>query len=76
MAKELTKHGNSVALMIDKPILDMFKMDVNTRVELSVFGGKLLVEVVSKKRRDEKWHKIAQEVAKEYAPVLKKLAKT
>jgi hypothetical protein len=30
MVKKLTKHGNSLALVIDRPILDLLKIDVET----------------------------------------------
>ena len=30
MIKKLTKHGNSVALVIDRPILELLKIDVET----------------------------------------------
>jgi len=31
MAKTLTRHGNSLALVIDKPILELLKIDEHTR---------------------------------------------
>jgi hypothetical protein len=30
MVKKLTKHGNSLALVIDKPILELLKIDQET----------------------------------------------
>lgn len=38
MVKRLTKHGNSLALVIDRPILDLLKIDTDTLLDLSTTG--------------------------------------
>jgi antitoxin MazE len=43
MQKMLIKHGNSLALVIDKPILDMLQISANTPLEISTNGDQLLV---------------------------------
>jgi antitoxin component of MazEF toxin-antitoxin module len=35
MVKTLIKHGNSLALIIDKPALELLKIDENTPIEIS-----------------------------------------
>ena len=42
MVKKLTKHGNSLALVIDRPILDLLKIDPDTPLEVSTDGKQLL----------------------------------
>ena len=37
MLKNLTKHGNSWALIIDKPILDLLKIDPTAPLEISLW---------------------------------------
>ncbi|HQO10476.1 MAG TPA: AbrB/MazE/SpoVT family DNA-binding domain-containing protein [Clostridiales bacterium] len=43
MIKKLVKHGNSSALIIDKPILDLLHIDENTSLDLSTDGVKLII---------------------------------
>ncbi len=38
MIKKLIQHGNSSALIIDKPILELLKIDGDTSLELSTDG--------------------------------------
>ena len=43
MKKTLIKHGNSLALVIDKPILDMLQISADIPLEISTNGDQLLV---------------------------------
>ncbi len=43
MLKKLTKHGNSLALVIDRPILDLLKIDADTPLDISTDGTRLIV---------------------------------
>ena len=43
MEKKLTKHGNSIALVIDKPLLKMLNFDENTTLVLSIQGESLIM---------------------------------
>ncbi len=76
MSKKLTKHGNSLALIIDKPILEMLNISEQTELNLSIEDGTLVISPVTKKklRSAEEIKKIAREVMSEYADALKKLA--
>jgi hypothetical protein len=38
MVKRLTKHGNSPALVIDRPILNRLKIDPETPLDVSTHG--------------------------------------
>ena len=42
MVKTLVKHGNSYALVIDKPILELLKLTPETRLEVSTTDGRTL----------------------------------
>lgn len=76
MSKRLTKHGNSLALIIDKPILQLLNISETTQLELSITDNALVIRPVSKKKSRSKQEikKIAQEIMDEYADVFKKLA--
>ena len=47
MVKTLTKHGNSLALVIDKPILELLKIDADTPLEITTDGTSLVVSPAS-----------------------------
>jgi len=76
MSKKLTKHGNSLALVIDKPILKMLDISEQTQLELSIEGDALVIRPATKKKMRSKQEikKIAQKIMDEYADVFKKLA--
>jgi len=42
MVKKLIKHGNSLALVIDKPVLDLLKITEETPLEIETVDGKSL----------------------------------
>lgn len=43
MIKRLTRHGNSLALVIDRAILDLLKVDPDTPLELTTDGDVLII---------------------------------
>ena len=43
MIKKLSKHGNSLALVIDRSILDLLGIDEQTALEVSTDGAALIV---------------------------------
>ena len=43
MIKKLTRHGNSMALVIDKPILELLKISPDTPLEISTDGRRLII---------------------------------
>lgn len=82
MEKKLTKHGNSVALIIDKALLKLLKMDETSVVSLSITDEGLLVKptkikkTATKKKSKSPDDKLADELIEEYKETFKKLAKT
>ncbi len=42
MVKTLIRHGNSLALIIDKPVLDLLKITEETPLEIETHDGKSL----------------------------------
>jgi len=74
MQKKLTRTGNSVALVLDKPILDALGIDENTLVEVSTNGDVLVMTPVRDKSREKRLKKILEELDAEYAGVFRRLA--
>jgi len=74
MIKKMVSHGNSAALIIDKPILDILKIDMDTSLEISTDGKNLIISPVSDRKREQKFRAALQKVNKRHGKVLKKLA--
>ena len=74
MIKKLTKHGNSWALVIDKPVLDLLKIDPETPLEISTDGQALLVTPAKPAERNERFRAALEKTNRKYGRALKRLA--
>jgi len=74
MIKKLVAHGNSAALIIDKPILQLLKVDTDTPLEIVTDGKSLIVSPVEDAKRERKFHSALDRVNKTHSKTLKRLA--
>lgn len=74
MQKLLIKHGNSLALVIDKPILDMLQISADTPLEISTNGDQLLVTPCRDKSRQKKLAASLKDLNGKFEEDLRKLA--
>lgn len=74
MVKRLTKHGNSLALVIDRPILDLLKIDAETPLDLSTDGHRLIVAPAEQSAKRLKFEAAQRTAHKRYGKAFKKLA--
>jgi antitoxin component of MazEF toxin-antitoxin module len=74
MIKKLSKHGNSLAVVIDRPVLDLLKIDVDTPLEISTDGQVLVISPVRDKRHRDKFQRALESANKKYGRALKRLA--
>ena len=74
MIKKLVSHGNSTALIIDKPILQLLKVDENTPLELTTDGKNLIISPVDDVKRDKKFKSSLEKVNKKHQKTLLKLS--
>jgi antitoxin MazE len=74
MVERLTKHGNSLALVIDRPILDLLKIDSETPLDLSTDGHRLIVAPAEQPTRRQKFEAAQRTAQKRYGKAFKKLA--
>lgn len=74
MIKNLVKHGNSWALVIDKPILELLKIDPESPVELTTDGRSVTISAAVANKRNEKIRAARKKVNTRYREVFKKLA--
>lgn len=74
MIKKLTRTGNSVALVLDKPLLEELGLDDSSEVEISTNGDVLVVTPVRDAARRRKLGKIVDKLDERYAGVFRRLA--
>ena len=74
MVKKLTKHGNSMALVIDRPILELLHIDPDTPLEVSTDGKQLIVAPARPSARRSKFEAAQETAHKRYAKAFRKLA--
>jgi len=74
MIKRLTKHGNSLALVIDRPVLDLLEIDADTPLSVTTDGKCLIVSPAQGGKRRKAFRAALAKVNKRYGRALKKLA--
>lgn len=74
MIKRLTKHGNSMAIVLDKPVLELLKIDADTVLEVSTDGKALIIAPVRDAARNRKFKKALEKANMRYGRTLKRLA--
>ena len=74
MLKKLTRTGNSLALVLDKPLLDQVGIDADTPLEVSTDGQVIVISPVRDKRRTAKLKTIVAQAHAKYGGVFRRLA--
>ena len=74
MRKRLTKTGNSLALVLDRPLLEATGIGAETTVEVSTNGDVIVISPVRTKKRALKLGSALEEINARYAGVFKRLA--
>jgi antitoxin component of MazEF toxin-antitoxin module len=74
LTKKLSKHGNSLALVIDRSILELLGIDEGTPLEISTDGRVLIVAPAHDKRRHKRFQDALTACNQQYGKALKRLA--
>ena len=74
MIKRLTKHGNSLALVIDRAVLELLKIAPDTPLDISTDGQVLVVAPVRSNARRRQFKKAVESANRKYGRALKRLA--
>jgi antitoxin MazE len=74
MIKKLSKHGNSMALVIDRSILDLLGIDSETPLDISTDGKALVVTPSREKKRRKQFDAALNSCNRRYGKALKRLA--
>ncbi len=75
MLKTLTKHGNSLALVIDKPILELLHASAETPFEIITDGRSLVLTPVREEAEEKKFNDAIEMVHKRFGNAMRELAK-
>ena len=77
MVKKLSKHGNSLAVLLDKPILDLLNINEDTRINIKTDGTNIILEPIHTQAsisENSKLQELYEELVDKYDAVLKKLS--
>ncbi|MHB1134936.1 MAG: AbrB/MazE/SpoVT family DNA-binding domain-containing protein [Chloroflexota bacterium] len=74
MLKKLTRHGNSLALVIDRAVLDLLKIDAETPLDISTDGESLTITPVRDEARRRQFAEALATTNRRYGKMLKRLA--
>ncbi len=74
MVKKLTQHGNSLALVLDRPILDLIKVDADTPLDISTDGQRLIISPIRNVISDKDFKAALARVNRKHGKTLKRLA--
>ena len=75
MIKTLTKHGNSAALVIERPILELLGATADTAFEVVTDGRALILTPVEDASRRTRFRKSMEKIGTRYAKSFEELAK-
>jgi antitoxin component of MazEF toxin-antitoxin module len=74
MIKKLTRTGNSIAVVLDKPLLEELGLDENAEVEVSTNGQIIVITPKRNSARDRKFRKAVDKINRKYAGLFKRLS--
>lgn len=74
MIKTLTTHGNSAALIIDKPIMELLGITLETPLKISTDGRSLVISPLKDADREARFQEALQRVNRQHEDTLRKLA--
>ncbi len=75
MVKKMIQHGNSSALVIDKPILELLNITPETPLEITTDGRSLIISPVRNNGGMEKLNKSLDKINRKHRRTLEKLAR-
>ena len=72
--KKLTRQGNSSALVIDKPILDLLDITRDTSLKVTIQGRQLIIEPLSEEEVNARFEKSMKQIGSKNARGFRRLA--
>ncbi len=75
MTKKLSKHGNSLALVIDRSILELLDIDEQTTLQISTDGRALVIVPARDEQRCRRFEQALLDCNERFGSALERLAK-
>jgi antitoxin component of MazEF toxin-antitoxin module len=75
MTKKLIRHGNSAALVLDKALLDLLKVRMNTPLEVTTDGKNIIISPQVSERAEATLLEALERINLKHGAVLSKLGK-
>ena len=74
MIKRLTKTGNSLALVLERPLLESTHIDIDTDLEISSDGDVIIITPVRGNQRVKKFREGVESINRRYQGAFRRLA--
>jgi antitoxin component of MazEF toxin-antitoxin module len=74
MRKKLTRTGNSLALVLDRPLLQQANIDEHTPLDVTTDGRVIVIAPARERGRQGKLKKIMEDADRRYGRTFKRLA--
>ena len=74
MVKKLIKHGNSAALILDKALLDILHVNMDTPLEITTDGQNIIISPTTNEKNEIDLLSTLDRVNKAHSKTLAKLA--
>jgi antitoxin component of MazEF toxin-antitoxin module len=75
MTKKLIRHGNSAALILDKALLELLKVRMDTPLEVTTDGHNIIISPQSQPKGEAAVLEALERINAKHGSVLSKLAK-
>jgi len=75
MTKKLIRHGNSAALILDKALLDLLKVEMDTPLEVTTDGRNIIVSPQVNERAEATLLQALERINQKHGSILAKLGK-
>ncbi len=75
MTKKLIRHGNSAALVLDKALLDLLKVEMDTPLEVTTDGRNIIISPQSRANAEATLLDALERINKKHGSVLARLGK-
>ena len=75
MTKKLIRHGNSAALVLDKALLDVLKIHMDSPLEVTTDGTSIIISPQTNEKAEATLLQALERINKTHGSVLSKLSK-
>jgi antitoxin component of MazEF toxin-antitoxin module len=75
MTKKLIRHGNSAALVLDKALLDLLKVKMDTPLEVTTDGRNIIISPQTSQRAEATLLEALERINQKHGAVLSRLGK-